>query len=85
MHEYGLAFDYAIYKDGVYMTGENVAKGSEQYKMAGAIGKKLGLFWGGDFKGIYDAGHFQYTGKYDNNTALYFLKRGNGSDFIVGV
>ena len=85
MHEYGLAFDIAIYKGGVYMTGETEEKGANAYKIAGAIGKKVGLFWGGDFSGFYDAGHFQYTGKYDNNTALYFLKRGNSSDFILGV
>lgn len=84
MHEYGLAFDIGIFKDGVYMTGENTAKGSEAYKIAGQIGKKVGLFWGGDFKGFYDAGHYQYTGKYDSNTALNLLKSGKTADFVLG-
>ena len=51
-HNYGLAFDlsfphYADYAD---------------YKKAGAIGKKLGMRWGGDFKVFSDLPHFEWSG-----------------------
>lgn len=85
MHEYGLAFDIAIMKNGVYMDGTSNLKGIPQYNKAGELAKKIGLFWGGDFKSIPDAGHFQFTGKYDNNTTLSLLKSGKSSDFILGV
>ena len=56
-HNYGLAFDFAILnKDGsVDWTVD------EQWKRVGAIGKSLGLEWGGDWKSLPDYPHFQYT------------------------
>lgn len=56
-HNYGLAFDFAILnKDGsVDWTVD------EQWKRVGAIGKSLGLEWGGDWKALPDYPHFQYT------------------------
>jgi len=32
---------------------------AERWERLGAIGKSLGLTWGGDFKGLRDLGHFQ--------------------------
>lgn len=52
MHNYGLAFDCSF--------------PAEEYKKAAAIGKNLGLTWGGDFKvngkPFVDRPHFQWTG-----------------------
>lgn len=39
------AFDFAIYKNGVYITDGT----APEYKQAGQIAKDLGLVWGGDF------------------------------------
>jgi len=53
-HGYGLAFDFC----------QNV-KGNEYpasfMKSAGAIGKSLGLEWGGDWKSFPDTPHLQYV------------------------
>jgi peptidoglycan L-alanyl-D-glutamate endopeptidase CwlK len=53
-HNFGVAWDIGIFtEDGKYLDE------SPLYKKAGAIGKKLGLEWGGDWKGIVDEPHFQ--------------------------
>lgn len=82
MHNYGVAFDFAIFKDKKYLTGQTKQE-ALFYSKAGEIGKKIGLFWGGDFKNIHDSGHMQYTGKYDNNTALSLLKKGISIDELL--
>ena len=48
-HNYGLAFDVTPVK------GQSEAT----WAKIGAIGKQLGLTWGGDFKSIHDPCHFQ--------------------------
>lgn len=57
IHNFGCAFDIGIFsKDGKKYYGE-----SESYKDVGAIGKTLGLEWGGDWKSFIDEPHFQLT------------------------
>lgn len=56
-HNFGLAFDFAVLNaDG--SVNWNV---DEKWKRVGAIGKSLGLEWGGDWKDFKDYPHFQYT------------------------
>lgn len=52
-HNFGIAFDVTIF-DGAKPVWE-----SPVYKAVGAIGKGLGLAWGGDWKGISDEPHFE--------------------------
>ena len=50
------AFDFAVRRrDGTL----NWNTQSSEWKAAVAIGKELGLVWGGDFRNIVDACHFQ--------------------------
>ena len=56
-HNFGLAFDFAILKDDGSVNW-NV---DEKWKRVGAIGKSLGLEWGGDWTSFKDYPHFQYT------------------------
>lgn len=56
-HNYGLAFDFAVLNDDGSVSW-NV---DEKWKRVGAIGKSLGLEWGGDWKYFKDYPHFQYT------------------------
>lgn len=56
-HNYGLAFDFAIMKDDGSVSW-NV---DDKWKRVGAIGKSLGLEWGGDWTSFKDYPHFQYT------------------------
>lgn len=62
MHQWGVAFDIYLVMDidGDGKTDDdayNNAKGT--FNKVGAIGKKLGLEWGGDWKTIKDLPHFQ--------------------------
>lgn len=61
MHNFGLAFDIGVFVDGKYLPE------SPQYASAGAIGKDLGLKWGGDFKSIQDQPHFEVRPHWANN------------------
>lgn len=50
------AYDIAIKDD----SGAIIKDGSHpSYHRAGAIGKELGLGWGGDWHSLYDPGHFE--------------------------
>lgn len=54
MHQWGIAFDF--YRNdgkGAYNTSDKF------FEKVGAIGKKLGLEWGGNWKSIKDLPHFQ--------------------------
>lgn len=66
IHNYGLAFDFAVYsKDGTKIEWstsiDTSSDGYKDYLQVGAIGKSLGLKWGGDFNSIVDYPHFEYT------------------------
>jgi peptidoglycan L-alanyl-D-glutamate endopeptidase CwlK len=52
-HNFGIAFDIGVFKGGKYL-GE-----SSLYAKVGAVGKMLGLEWGGDWATIIDQPHFQ--------------------------
>lgn len=53
-HMEGRAFDVAVLKDGAIDWSA-----TSLYERAGAIGKRLGLRWGGDFKRLRDLCHFE--------------------------
>lgn len=53
-HNFGIAFDIGIFDGRTYL-GE-----SPLYKAAGALGRNLGLEWGGDWRSIIDEPHFQF-------------------------
>lgn len=52
-HNFGIAFDIGVFEGGRYL------EESPAYKAVGAIGIKLGLEWGGNWKTIQDEPHFQ--------------------------
>lgn len=52
-HQYGLAFDIAVVKQGKIDWND-----TQSYQKLGQIGKSLGLVWGGDWK-MKDLVHFQ--------------------------
>jgi hypothetical protein len=58
-HNFGLAIDIVVL-DALGKADWNVAHPG--WARAAAIGKSLGLEWGGDWKGFKDIPHFQYTG-----------------------
>ncbi len=58
MHNFGLAFDVVPLDDKRQAIWDDK---SPLWARIGAIGKRLGLEWGGDWKSFKDLPHFQYT------------------------
>ena len=63
-HGYGLAFDIAVEDQ----TGKHIiwdktsdwnADGKDDWVQVGALADEIGLEWGGNFSGLYDAPHYQ--------------------------
>jgi peptidoglycan L-alanyl-D-glutamate endopeptidase CwlK len=52
-HNFGIAFDVGIFNGGVYLDE------SPLYAKVGALGRTLGLEWGGDWASFTDLPHFQ--------------------------
>ena len=52
-HNFGIAFDIGVFEGGRYLDE------SPAYKTVGALGKQLGLEWGGDWLSIQDEPHFE--------------------------
>lgn len=65
MHNYGLAFDIAIKKNGTIVWDDE-----KLYSKAGEIGTSLGLEWGGSWRTFKDSPHFQWTGGLTINDLL---------------
>jgi D-alanyl-D-alanine carboxypeptidase len=57
-HNLGLAFDVAP-----VVNGKVVLQDVDTFKKLGAIGKSLGLVWGGDLPQLRDLPHFEYSPK----------------------
>jgi peptidoglycan L-alanyl-D-glutamate endopeptidase CwlK len=56
-HNFGVAFDIGVFDGAKYITD------GPEYDRIGAIGKKLGLMWGGDWTSFKDKPHFEYNPK----------------------
>lgn len=52
-HNFGIAWDVGLFSGGEYLAE------SPLYDHVGAIGKELGLEWGGDWTSLVDKPHFQ--------------------------
>lgn len=53
VHNTGLAFDVGVFTDG-HFGGDD-----QGYRVVGALGKQVGLLWGGDWKVARDLPHFE--------------------------
>ncbi|MBN8422865.1 MAG: M15 family metallopeptidase [Verrucomicrobia bacterium] len=53
-HNFGVAFDVGVFE------GSSYKEESPKYKAVGALGVKLGLEWGGNWKSIVDEPHFMF-------------------------
>jgi peptidoglycan L-alanyl-D-glutamate endopeptidase CwlK len=52
-HNYGIAFDVTVFR------GNTPIWECADYKIVGAIGRRLGLSWGGDWSSFIDEPHFE--------------------------
>lgn len=54
-HNFGIAADIGVFKNGIYQPE------SPLYKQVGQIGKNLGFKWGGDWTSFKDEPHFEWN------------------------
>lgn len=59
MHNFGLAIDCGVFREGKYLDDVDPETASAMYKEAGEIAGNYGLRWGGNFKSIVDEPHFE--------------------------
>ena len=63
-HNYGIAVDMGVFKDGKYLDGLKPAEAEAFHKKAAIIAEKYNIEWGGSWKSFKDYPHFEYkTGK----------------------
>ena len=83
MHQWGVAFDFFldmdVDKDGK-KSDDVFNNATKLFNKVGAIGKKLGLEWGGDWKSIKDLPHFQLP---DWGSTATQLKKKYGTPEII--
>ncbi|MES2575687.1 MAG: M15 family metallopeptidase [Bacteroidota bacterium] len=90
-HNYGLAFDFAIFydtnSDGVFeqlswdMNKDYDKDGNKDWHEVINYLKSISFTWGGDFKSIKDHPHFEMT---FGNSWQKLLEKYNKKDFIAG-
>lgn len=59
-HNFGIAADGAVFKDGKYLDSSDPSLATKIHKIAGRIAKKYNLKWGGDWR-WKDYPHFEYN------------------------
>jgi peptidoglycan L-alanyl-D-glutamate endopeptidase CwlK len=84
MHNFGLAIDCGVFKGNVYMDDSTPADqkvADLMHKHVSTLCAKHNLRWGGNFKKLYDAPHFEYNTPY--TLADLCVRRGKGQSLIA--
>ncbi len=80
-HNFGIAFDIGVFEGGRYLNE------SPAYKAVGAMGMKLGLEWGGNWRTMTDEPHFQlrpsWAREMSERDMLAELRRRNSQNLPV--
>lgn len=70
-HNVGLAWDFGVFRDGVYLTDD----ASMLYLKCGLIGEALECTWGGRWARLHDLGHLEW---HPGMTLQHFLNGQSG-------
>jgi len=63
-HNYGIAVDMGVFRDGKYLDGSKPSEAEAFHRKAATVAEKYGIEWGGSWKSFKDYPHFEYkTGK----------------------
>jgi len=58
-HNFGIALDFGVFRDGEYLDDSSPKTASNVHKSVGAIAKQFGIEWGGLWTSLVDEPHFQ--------------------------
>jgi peptidoglycan L-alanyl-D-glutamate endopeptidase CwlK len=59
-HNYGIAVDMGVFKDGKYLDSSKPSEAEQFHKKAASIAEKYNIEWGGSWKSFKDYPHFEY-------------------------
>ena len=76
-HNYGLAIDLGLFKDGKYLDSENPRLADRLYQKLGKLAAEMGIEWAGTWKSFTEGPHFQVTFGLTLSQALAKLKAAN--------
>jgi len=63
-HNYGIAVDMGVFKEGKYLDGSKPSEAEAFHRKAAEVAEKYNIEWGGSWKSFKDYPHFEYrTGK----------------------
>lgn len=63
-HNFGIAVDMGVFKNGKYLDSVKPSEAEEFHKIAAKVAEKYSIEWGGNWKTFKDYPHFEYkTGK----------------------
>lgn len=68
-HQFGLAIDLGLFKNGVYLDEKQQRLADQLYKIIGEIAAAYGIEWAGNWKSFTETPHFQFTGGLTLTTA----------------
>lgn len=60
-HNYGLAIDLGLFKNGVYLDEKNPKLADKLYASIGKVAAAYGIEWAGTWKSFQETPHFQVT------------------------
>lgn len=60
-HNYGLAIDLGLFKDGIYLDDKQPILADKLYAELGKIAAAMGIEWAGTWKSFSEGPHFQVT------------------------
>lgn len=60
-HNYGLAIDLGLFKNGLYLDEKKPAEADKFYAEIGKLAASMGIEWAGNWKSFQETPHFQVT------------------------
>jgi peptidoglycan L-alanyl-D-glutamate endopeptidase CwlK len=79
-HNYGLAIDLGLFKNGVYLDAKNPRLSDRIYAELGQLAKSMGVEWAGYWTSFQETPHFQYRPGIASITAAKAKLQANGMD-----
>lgn len=77
-HNFGIAGDFGVFKDGAYLDESDPQLASRVHKACAALAPKYGLEWGGTWKTFTDEPHYELkTGLTMASKRLIYKKEGS--------
>lgn len=79
-HNYGLAIDLGLFKDGKYLDSANPKLADKVYSELGALAKSMGIEWAGYWTTFQETPHFQFRPGIQSITAAKARLQAVGMD-----